>query len=176
MHARLSASTSAMVDDSRAAILDAARKALGELRAVVSASRENTPPSKPRVLALDVAMAETINELEASGRPVETSGYTDGMPLSRLVNSALARILREASTNVLKHGDVGTVRIRMSLDHDAVGLEVRNPVSPESVRREPAQAGYGTTRMAERTRHFGGEFHSGYEQDDWFIAVRLPLR
>ena len=175
MHARMNAS-SEVPDASRTAILEAARKALSELRAVVSASRETTSSPHPRILALDDAMTETINELEASGRRVEISGYTDGMPLSRLVNSALARILREASTNILKHGAVGTVRIRMSLDHDAVGLEVRNPVSPESVGRVPAQAGYGTTRMAERTRHFGGEFHVGYEQDDWFIAVRLPLR
>lgn len=176
MHARLAASTSLSEDESRTAILDAARKALSELRAVVSASREITPPAQPRVLALEDAMKETISELEASGRRVETFGYREGMHLSRLVSSALARILREASTNILKHGGLGTVRIRMMLDSDAVGLEVRNPVSAESVRREQAQAGYGTTRMAERTRHFGGEFHAGYEHGDWVIGVRLPLR
>lgn len=176
MHARLPASTSAEQDESRSAILEAARKALSDLRAVVSASRDIRPAAQPHILSLDDAMNETLRELEASGRRVDISGYRDDIALPRLVNSALARILREASTNILKHGGEGSVRIRVSLDRDAVGLEVRNPISVETGRRERAQPGYGTTRMAERTRHFGGDFHVGCDRDDWIVTVRLPLR
>lgn len=176
MHAQLPSSTNAERDESLSTILDAARKALADLRAVVTASRDVRPDAQPRLFALDDAVHETLGELEASGRRVEIAGFHDDITLPRIVNSALARILREASTNILKHGGRGTVHIRVSIDRDAVVLEVRNPLRTETRRRERPQPGYGTTRMAERTRQFGGDFRVGCERDDWIVNVRLPIR
>ncbi|MBI5363371.1 MAG: sensor histidine kinase [Planctomycetes bacterium] len=86
--------------------------------------------------------------------------------------SALASVLREAVTNIVRHSSARRCRIALARREDAVELEV------EDDGRGPAQSALGTglASLADRVRALGGELETGAAPSGGFrVQARIPI-
>ncbi|HET8928877.1 MAG TPA: histidine kinase [Microbacterium sp.] len=86
------------------------------------------------------------------------------------VQLAVYRILQEALTNALRHGDGGPVSVHLAWRPDALRLEVRNDVPAGAT---AAGGGHGVIGMRERAHLAGGRLET--EAEDGCFAVRATL-
>ena len=118
----------------------AARAALGEVRSAVSGMRSTT-------LAAELAVATSA--LASSGVDVESQTTTE--PIPALVEVALAYIVREAATNIIRHAQARHCRIALS--HD--GAKARLEISDDGNGRRGID-GHGVNGMRQRMAAVGG--------------------
>ena len=139
-----------------------AQKALVEVREAVTGYRQST-----FVDELDTARTT----LAAAG--IEVSAHLAGTPLPAQADGMLGWVVREAATNILKHSQARTCRIRLTRHHDTAVLDVRDDgVGPG----ESTDAGNGLTGLAERLNAAGGSLHTGAAPGAGFqLTARLPL-
>lgn len=173
MHAQL-LDVDAARAQSQEAIRVAARKALSDLRFVITLAEDS--PRGTEVLSGDLAdsIEEAQAELDAAGHPTTCTGDPRDENIPRGAEIILARIVRESATNILKHAGPGPVDFGLDLHADSIELTVRSPL-PETPRRDLPSSGTGLNRMAERTLGVQGEFHAGPDGNDWLVSVRLPV-
>ena len=91
------------------------------------------------------------------------------------VQLAVYRILQEALTNALRHGDGAPVSVRLRWLADRVELEVRNPLPVVSGGAAPAAGGHGLIGMRERAQLAGGRLDAGAEAGDFLVRATLPI-
>lgn len=96
-------------------------------------------------------------------------------PLPRIVDLTLSRLVREATTNVLKHSSGTDIVVGLRTTPDSIEFEISNPV--DTVRRTPRvpSGGFGLVRMRERVSRIGGTFASGAASGIWTLAVSVPV-
>lgn len=84
---------------------------------------------------------------------------------------ALAWIVREAATNIVKHSDARTCVIDLDSVSERVHLVVRN----DGIRRVPKSKGSGLAGLTQRVDRLGGELHTDLNGVDCFeLRVWLP--
>lgn len=161
---------------SQEAIGTAARKALADLRRVVDPVADAEPPASLTDL-LAVAFDTAEQELVAGGHTVAIEGDPLDTRIPRLVGNALARILRESVTNILKHGVPGLCRLTLTVRGASVTLQVHSAAEPVGQTRitDIPSGGYGTMRMSERSQRLGGTFESAATDEGWLVTATLPL-
>ncbi len=159
---------------SQAAISESAARALSDLRRVVAENSDLLAGDPFGATGLSDAIDAAEHELTTAGHRVVVDCAASDVVLPRVVERTLARVLRESTTNVLKHGGGGDVRIGFRVDDDAATLTLRNSLGGERVAGLPS-GGYGTVRMAERARRLDGTFTAGRDGGDWLVTVRIPL-
>jgi signal transduction histidine kinase len=165
-----------------AAIKTVSKDALGELRTMLAALREDGDEA-PRSPApgLDqlgelVALTQAVGlhvALETTGPPVElpaTAGLT------------AYRIVQEALTNITRHAPGATVTIRIGYRPDVVLVEIVDSGCPDRTAVSPAsgaiRAGHGTgiDGMRQRATALGGGLEAGPRPEGGFrVAARLPV-
>ena len=151
---------------------DAARRALRDIRRLIAPGHGEAQPE--RIDDLETTLAEMETTLRAAGYAPEVIADLS-QPLPRLVDAALARVLRESTTNIIKHGRVGPVSIHVGADAQSARLRVSNDYSVPRVRSGLPSGGFGSTRLAERVDVLGGEFIQVTEGDAWVVRATLPL-
>ncbi len=161
--------------NSFAAIKQASKEALSELRSVLSVLRqddEQAPRSPTSTLA---RLDDLVAQAAAAGLKVETE--TDGAPrpLPFSVDVAAFRIVQEALTNVTRHAGPATAMVRISYqDHD-LSVQVDDDGHGLPPHAAPAD-GNGIRGMRERAAALGGELQAGPRPGGGFrIRARLPL-
>jgi len=87
---------------------------------------------------------------------------------------AAHRILTEALTNALKHGDLTEPVVVLHDWHDGVTMTVRNAVG--AVAPDRSGAGHGILGMAERAAVIGGTVQSAPTPDGWTLRFRAPAK
>jgi signal transduction histidine kinase len=113
-----------------------------------------------------------IDQVRDAGLTVEVDELGQRPDLHASEALAIYRILQEALTNALRHGDTAKpVQIRLDWATDAVELEVSNALREPTV-REP---GHGLTGMQERAALVGGEFSAGAEHELFIVRATLPI-
>ncbi|MFK4069624.1 sensor histidine kinase [Streptomyces sp. NPDC029674] len=138
-----------------------AQESQREVREVVRGYRE---------VDLTVELAGAQGVLEAAGITCRVAGSAAELPAS--VQSALGWVVREAATNVLRHGDAGRCDIALAVDEGRATLVVENDGAPEIA---PEGRGSGLAGLRERLAAVDGvlDFASG---DGVFrLAVEVPL-
>jgi signal transduction histidine kinase len=123
----------------------------------------------------------TIADLEALYGQVRAAGVdlridvdpTPAMDPPAAVQLAVYRILQEALTNAIRHGDGGPVAVRLAWHPDRVDLEVANGLGgrPEPLR----EAGHGLIGMSERASLVGGRLSAGAREGRFVVAGTLPI-
>ena len=115
---------------------------------------------------------QLVDRLRLSGMKIEfsESGLIDSVGASA---SALGyRLILEALTNALKHGDPRGITT-VSVDYaDQLSIVVVNGVRR---RREQFFAGHGITGMSEVVSGVGGDFTAGVEGSQFRVAARVPF-
>jgi two-component system sensor histidine kinase DesK len=136
--------------------------ALVEIREAVTGYRQST-------LADELDTARTT--LAAAG--IEVSAHLSGTPLPAQADGMFGWVVREAATNILRHSQARTCRIRLTRHRDTAVLEVRDDgVGPG----ESAGTGNGLIGLAERLNAAGGILDTGAAPGKGFqLTVRLPL-
>ncbi|MGN6220996.1 MAG: ATP-binding protein, partial [Microbacterium sp.] len=81
------------------------------------------------------------------------------------------RILQEALTNALRHGDGGPVEVRLAWHPDRVDLEVRNRIASAPA----GSPGHGVIGMRERAQLAGGRLDAGTEGADFVVRAAIPI-
>jgi signal transduction histidine kinase len=178
-----------------AAIKDASKDALGELRSALDVLRqgESAAPLAPTAGLRDLdglverargtGLDVRLERVDGRGEALEATAVTDGLPAG--VDLAALRIVQEALTNVVRHAGAtrATVRVRRSadeievrVDDDGVGLDGGD--AARDLLAEPEDAsGRGIAGMRERALALGGTAEAGPRPGRGFrVRARLPLQ
>ena len=176
-----------------AAIKDASKEALGELRSVLDVLRQGeTAPLAPTAGLADLdGLAERargtgldvrVERVNGDGRAVPADDITAGLPAG--VDLAAFRIAQEALTNVVRHAAAtrATVRLRrapdlleVQVDDDGTGAAAA-PLGPTGAGVDRGEAGRGITGMRERAHALGGTAEAGPRPGRGFrVRARFPL-
>ncbi len=144
-----------------------ARDALGSVRETVGGYRQ---PS----LAAELTGARAA--LAAAG----ISSHVEAAPgaLPRDVDALLGWAVREGVTNVLRHSQASSARIRVFADRGSRAVEVTDdgPGAPER-RMEPDLPGTGLVGLRERAGRLGGTVDAGPLEDRGFrLLVTVPTQ
>ncbi|WP_188274934.1 sensor histidine kinase [Streptomyces sp. CBMA152] len=139
-----------------------ARESQREVRELVRGYREAD-------LAVELDGARGV--LEAAGIGCTVSGPADGLPAG--VQSALGWVVREATTNVLRHGNARSCAIQLATADAVVTLVVENDGVPD---RAPAAPGSGLAGLRERLAPMGGTLETARPGDRFRLTVTVPLR
>lgn len=143
-----------------------ARESQREVREVVRGYREAE-------LGTELAGAQGV--LTAAGVECAVTGSAAGLPAA--VQSALGWVVREATTNVLRHGDAR----RCSVSLDVVGARVVLTVENDGVERGGVpgprkDGGSGLAGLRERLTAVGGTLEAGPVDGDLFrLVAEIPL-
>ncbi|TWP43636.1 sensor histidine kinase [Lentzea tibetensis] len=138
-----------------------AQDSLAELRAVVSGYRE---------AALDVELAGARSLLTSAG--IECRVVGDGSGLPGPVQGALGWVVREGTTNVLRHSEARTCTITLRPNGNAVTLTMDN----DGVTDHSDGDGSGLVGLTERIAGLGGSVATERDRPDRFrLTVSLPL-
>ncbi|BCM68236.1 MULTISPECIES: sensor histidine kinase [unclassified Streptomyces] len=140
-----------------------AQESQREVRAVVRGYREAD-------LGAELAGAQGV--LAAAGIDCEVRAETGGLPAE--VQSALGWVVREATTNVLRHGDAGRCQVGLAVLEGRAVLTVENDgaVTPGG------GGGSGLAGLRERLAAVGGTLEAGLVdggRDRFRLVAEVPL-
>jgi signal transduction histidine kinase len=155
----------ALLDDLKTQV----RSTIAEIRRLVYALR---PPVLDEFGLLSAIQEQATNYDQPNGLRVAIEAPEQLPPLPAAVEVAAYRIVMEALTNVVRHGQAEHCLIRLRLADD-LNLEV-----VDDGRGLPAdyQTGVGLTSMRERATELGGEFRvEPITPHGTRVSVRLPL-
>ena len=141
---------------------DIARRALDEVREAVTGYRARS---------LRAELERTRDALGAAG--VELGAEVPVEPLPPDLEALLARIVREATTNIVRHSRATHAAVRLAHTPDGVRLEVSDDgVGPAA---SSADAGHGLSGLAEAVADAAGRFAAGPAGATGFtVVVELP--
>lgn len=123
---------------------------------------------------LTVELEGARGVLEAAGIQCEVVGPPDG--LSAAVQSALGWVVREAATNVLRHGDARRCAITVSSSASDATLTVENDGAGGVGTRPGDTPGSGLPGLRERLTAVGGNLLAGPADRDRFrLTAEVPL-
>ncbi|XRQ02861.1 sensor histidine kinase [Actinomadura welshii] len=142
-----------------------AREALREVRGAVSGYR---------AVELDAELAGARAVLEAAGIRCEIGDLPDALPPE--VRAVLAWVIREGTTNVIKHSRARRCAVSLTSYGDTVALEMRNDGARGEVEAGGDADGSGLTGLAERVAVLGGEITAGpHGRGDFVLRAVVPL-
>ncbi|MGW7384123.1 sensor histidine kinase [Streptomyces sp. NPDC054794] len=120
---------------------------------------------------LDVELVGAQGVLTAAGIDCEITGAADGLPAD--VQSALGWVVREATTNVLRHGDAGRCAVSLRVLEGRVVLTVEN----DGVSAAPdGGGGSGLAGLRERLAVLDGTLTAGaVGQDGFRLVAEVPV-
>jgi signal transduction histidine kinase len=160
----------AFVDGALAAIEDSARHASEDLERVLALLRDASPPAAaPALTDID----RLVRSAEAAGArvDVEISGPVAELP--PVVSREGYRIVQEALTNALRHAGPVPIRLRIDVGEGGLHLVVRNPTPVPAPAR--TETGSGVRGLHHRVAVLSGTAQVGPVEDEWQVAVRVPL-
>jgi signal transduction histidine kinase len=157
-----------------AAIKDASKQALIELRSIVGVLRDNdqAAPREP-VPGLD-RLDDLVARTSQTGVAVHAVVRGERRPLPTSVDRAAYRIVQEALTNVVRHAQAATATVRLAYGEDLLTVQVDDDGRGHP--GEPIAEGNGITGMRERATALGGTLTVTPGVDRGFrVVARLPL-
>ncbi|MEP6482706.1 MAG: histidine kinase [Rhodoglobus sp.] len=172
------ASGIAAKNDALGTISGTAREALGDVRLLLGQLRHSQEAGpQPALADLD----QLFDQLRASGLDIEVQVHAEQLALPAAQQLALYRIVQEALTNALRHGDVSkqvTVDLEWSPDAaDATITNTRAVASGAAPASAPAVAhalGHGIAGMRERALLVSGTLTAETEGDTFVVRAHIP--
>ncbi len=149
-------------------IAQTARGALSDVRMLLTQLRHRQGEGPQPTLADLEALFEQVRQAGAEPR-VTVDPVPPGEP-PMAVQLAVYRILQEALTNAMRHGD-GGVDVRIAWWPDRVDLQITNPTTGE----DGPGGGHGLIGMRERAQLVGGTLHAGREDGSFVVRATMPI-
>ena len=130
--------------------------------------REPDPPQLS-IATLD-RLASTVR---TAGLAIDLAIVGEVRPLPPGLELSVYRIVQEALTNVLKHTQASTARVRVDYGPGAVTIDVVDDGTARTTSGTPA--GHGLVGMRQRARVFGGTTTAGPAPGGgWHVRAELP--
>ncbi len=146
----------------------------------LSLARRIATDLRPRLLddfGLVPAIEWQIAEFRRRARircDLETS--PEGLGVGRDLALSIYRVLQESLTNVARHSGASRVKVRLTVDAEAVSLVVSDNGKGIEPARAEGPASFGLIGMRERAERFGGTVRvDGTPGKGTTIAVSIPL-
>jgi signal transduction histidine kinase len=154
-------------------VASTARAALGEMRGMLGVLRDESAADVPLSPVDEDTIPAAVEAARAAGAPVRLA--VTGRPTgSRPVRLALARVVQEGLTNVLRHAP-GARSVEVDLVYAGDGVELDSERRCPGGIRHVGPPGYGLRGIRERVDHVGGSFHAGSDRPGWWrLDVRIP--
>lgn len=150
-------------------IAQTARGALSDVRMLLTQLRHRQGDGpQPTLADLETLFAQVR---QAGVEPRITVDPTPPGEPPGAIQLAVYRILQEALTNAIRHGD-GAVEVHLAWLPDRVDLQVRNVIGDEAV---PASGGHGVIGMRERAQLVGGSLQAERHGEQFVVAASLPI-
>jgi two-component system sensor histidine kinase DesK len=144
---------------------EAARRALAEVRDAVSGYRQ---------VSCAQALAEARAALTGAGIAVRLPDTVPALPGG--VDAALGWVVREATTNVLRHSGAGRVTVDLTEDGVRAVLTVTDDGAGAGERVTVLGSGAGLAGLRERVAVLGGELVAGpVDGGGYRVRAEVPL-
>lgn len=154
-----------------AAIKEASKEALVELRSIVGILRD-TGEEAPRAPVPGLArLDELVSRTTQAGLDVRTSVQGSRRTLPARVDAAAYRIVQESLTNIVRHSKASRATVRVGYGDTALTVQVDDDGHAGTF-----EEGNGITGMRERATALGGTFTAGPLHGGGFrVTARLPV-
>ncbi|MBD2761599.1 two-component sensor histidine kinase [Kocuria sp. cx-116] len=176
----------AVLHETISTIENAARSGLQELRTLLHILREspgavtrNDSSSGLTTGSLKNLMASLSASLSAAGFRVTVNAHDGFDKLPTTVRGTAARILQEATTNIIKYAPAGSdCLLFLALDTNVMLIRTENQlqhsyeVGPDEY---PLTSGYGLHGIQERVALLNGDVTYGPDNGRWVLDVRIPF-
>lgn len=156
-----------------AAIEETGRRALTEMRRMVSVMRSDHEAAALEPQPGIAMLARLVQEVREAGLAVTLNLDGELPPLPPGVDLSVYRIVQEGLTNVLKHAGPAHAWVTVQVGEGAVELVVEDDGSGTG---RANGAGHGLIGMRERVAVYGGDLETGPREGGGFrIRARLPV-
>ncbi|GAA2423420.1 sensor histidine kinase [Actinomadura vinacea] len=160
-----------------AAIKEASKEALSEMRSVIGVLRSQGE-SAPRAPTAGLArLEELLGRARSAGLRVEAEITGERRPLPAGTDLAAFRIVQESLTNVTRHAGPGpvTATVRIAYGEREIAVEVADDGHGVSL-LDDHPGGSGINGMRERAAALGGTFSAGPRPGGGFrVSAALPV-
>ncbi|MGX7828547.1 sensor histidine kinase [Actinokineospora sp. 24-640] len=154
---------------SLAEVESASRSAMADLRRMLDLLHgQDSGARQPGLGSVD----DLLDGVRAAGVPVRMAVRGTPVAVPGSLDVALYRIVQEALTNALRHGD-GDVEVEVAYRDDGLTMAVANGTGPGSTRK--AGPHLGLKGIRERVAMFGGEVSYGVDGGRWRTVVSFSL-
>ncbi len=159
------------VDAALTAISSTAREALGEVRVLLTQLRHSQGESpQPALGDLD----RLIDQLADSGLDIVRGGSGAPRTLPAGQQLALYRIVQEALTNALRHGDTSRpVQLDLDWTDEDVTVRILNSRRVVDGASGHGRDGHGLDGLRERATLAGGSATAGPQGAEWLVSATL---
>ena len=161
-------------------IIATGRRSVRDLRGMLEALRRNDPSfdldtsddSPWTVTTIPDVLNARVRELADHGimATVSVDADLDNLPTS--VHQTLAKVIVEATSNMVKHSAHGPCAILIESDGGVLEAVFTNPTRAG---RPPTSSGFGLVGAAERVEALGGELEATTASGTWILRVQLPV-
>jgi signal transduction histidine kinase len=161
---------------SLAAIKQASKEALSELRSVLDILRQEGEPAARSPTWTLARLEELVSQAAAAGLVVRSESEGEARPLPFAVDVAAFRIVQEALTNVTRHAGPATATVRVSYGDRELTVQVDDDGRGPSPHGGAPGGGKGIVGMRERVATLGGDLQAGPRPGGGFrVRACLPL-
>ncbi|WP_433159001.1 sensor histidine kinase [Kribbella sp. CA-247076] len=136
-----------------AAIKDASKEALVELRSIVGILRQSDESAPRQPVAGLERLDHLVSRTSRAGLEVHTIVHGDPHPLPTGLDRAAFRIIQESLTNIVRHAKATAATVRIQYGEEALTLQVDD--DGQSLTGPPKE-GNGIIGMRERATALGG--------------------
>ncbi len=165
------------IDEAIGALADAerlGRQAMADIRRTVGLLGAGSAGTRPEPGIGDVP--DLVDDYCRAGLPVRYELRGDPSVVTAATGLGIYRISQESLANVVKHAPGLGADVLVSVDTDAVTVDVRNPVRGRATPPDRGTgSGSGLRGMRERVTLLGGDLHAGPAPDGWRVHARVPL-
>lgn len=160
------------VDAALTTISTTARDALGDVRILLTRLRQDDAAGPQPVLA---DLDRLVAQMRSTGLDIEWTTTGTPTPLGSGAQLAVYRIVQEALTNALRHGDAGrAVYLNLAWTDGWVAVTIDNAVRPDPAADGPGELGHGLPGMRERALLAGGSLSAEPVGGRFIVTARLP--
>ncbi|MEU4605829.1 sensor histidine kinase [Kribbella sp. NPDC023972] len=136
-----------------AAIKEASKEALVELRSIVGILRQSDESAPRQPVAGLEGLEQLVSRTSRAGLEVHTIVHGDPHPLPTRLDRAAFRIIQESLTNIVRHAKANAATVRIQYGEDALVIQVDD--DGQSLTGPPKE-GNGIIGMRERATALGG--------------------
>ncbi|WP_382303728.1 sensor histidine kinase [Herbiconiux sp. UC225_62] len=164
-------------------ISSTARSALADVRVLLGELRHDEQAAPQPTLG---DLEQLYDQIRGSGLPVDVVQTGVPRPLAAGSQLAVFRIVQEALTNAMRHGEPGA-GATVSLDWGSQGLDLRvssKTATPAARVTEPSRGassepvvggGHGLAGMRERAALVGGTFGAAHDAGEFVVTATIPV-
>lgn len=154
-------------------IASTAREALGDVRLLLGQLRQSQEEGPQPVLA---DLARLFDQFGSAGLETRFEQSGEPTPLATGQQLAIYRIVQEALTNALRHGDTNhPAVVRFEWQPDGVYLTVTSAIG-DSAPAMDSSLGHGIPGMRERAALVGGTATASAGPASFIVSATIPVR